>query len=293
VQSNIKLLVDFSNIIYSVFFLDLRTEGIQDENFVRHLCLNKILSIKRKLNISYKNMFLLLDHKINSRRQIYSYYKAGRAKAREESNVDFQKLFRIIDELYIEMKTHVPFYVLRNEYIEADDWIAVLTKHFSETKDPVIVVSTDKDFYQLQKYPNVLYQYDHLNFKPVRVENAENVLKVKVLCGDPGDGIPNILSDDDTFVTEGKRQKPFGEKKAWKNVIDNTVDKLIEENNLQTNFKRNDRLINFDKIPKQISDAIIQRYVTYRLPSDGTMLEAYLHSKKLNIIASKVREFFE
>jgi len=292
--SNIKLLVDFSNIIYSIFFMDLREEGLAgNENFVRHLCLNKILSIKKKLEIKHQNVFLLLDHKINWRREIFPYYKADRAKSREKLDLDFKRLFNLIDNFYSELKAYFPFYILRNEYVEADDWVAVLAKHFSETGDSSIVVSTDKDFYQLQKYPNVLYQYDHINFKNVKIDNAENVLKAKVLCGDPGDGIPNILSDSDTFVVKKKRQKPFGEKKAWQHVIDNDIDKFITENKLELNFKRNNRLINFDCIPKQISEVILKRYVSYELPKEGTQLQAYLHSKDLNAILARSREIFE
>jgi 5'-3' exonuclease len=274
--------------------MDLRKEGISgNENFIRHIFLNKLLSLKKKMGINHQNIFICCDHKINWRKQIFPYYKASRAKHREESDVDFQKIFKIIDEFYRELKAYFPFYVFRNEMIEADDWIAVLAKHFSETNDPVVVVSTDRDFYQLQKYPNVMYQWDHINGKQIKIENPINVLKVKVLRGDPGDGVPNVMSDDDTFVCEDKRQKSFGEKKAWKHVLDNTVETFIEENNLTANFKRNDRLINFDKIPKPISDVIIKKYVTYEMAKDGMKVQAYFHQKNLQQLLGRSREFFE
>jgi len=294
IQNNLKLIIDFSNIIYSVFFIDMREDGVVgNEDFVRHLCLNKILSIKKRLDVYHKNVFLCFDHKINWRKKIFEYYKANRAKARKESDIDWSLLYSLIDSFYTELRTYVPFYVLRNQYIEADDWVAVLAKHFSELGDPVVIVSTDKDFYQLQKYSNVLYQYNHLDFSKIKVPEPIKQLQVKVLCGDAGDGIPNVRSDDDTFVTEGKRQKPLGEKKAWELISNNAVEQYLKENQLEHNFKRNDRLINFDKIPLQISEAIITRYVSYKMPEDGMILQGYLDSKKMKIIEARMKEFFE
>jgi hypothetical protein len=52
-------------------------------------------------------------------------------------------------------------------------------------------------------------------------------------------------------------------------------------------------LINFDCIPKQISEVILKRYVSYELPKEGTQLQAYLHSKDLNAILARSREIFE
>jgi len=289
------LIFDFSNILYSIFFLDVQKGGLDgSENLIRHLCLNKILSIKNRLEASSKKIILCFDHKLNWRKSVFTYYKAHRAKMRAESDLDFKKLFQISEDFYHELKSYFPFYTLRNEYIEADDWVAVLTKHFAEQSIPdnVVIISTDKDFYQLQKYKNVLYQYDHINYNPMRIENPEKVLKVKVLCGDAGDGIPNVLSDDDTFVTEGKRQSRFGEKKAWQHVIDDDIDKFICENKLEINYKRNNRLINFDYIPKQIQDAILQKFVTYQVTKNVDQLAAYFNGKNMEQMLNRTQEFF-
>ena len=38
--------------------------------------------------------------------------------------------------------------------------------------------------------------------------DPKQVLMEHIISGDKGDGVPNILSDDDVF-TEGKRQRPI------------------------------------------------------------------------------------
>ena len=51
----------------------------------------------------------------------------------------------------------------------------------------------------------------------------------KLIKGDTGDGVPNILSDD-TFVVEGKRQRPISTKKMelWKTDKDSWTEDVIE-----------------------------------------------------------------
>ena len=39
-------------------------------------------------------------------------------------------------------------------------------------------------------------------------EPAEEILREHIIRGDKGDGVPNIHSEDDSFV-EGKRQRPI------------------------------------------------------------------------------------
>jgi predicted class III extradiol MEMO1 family dioxygenase len=289
------LLVDFNNIMYAVFFADIKKNGIDgNEKLLRHLFLNKLLYIKKRTETFSRKIILCVDHKINWRKNIFQYYKKNREKMREESDIDFKKLFVVMNEFYFELVTYFPFCTLRNQYIEADDWIAVLTKHFSEESiaENVIIVSTDRDFYQLQQYKNVLYQFDHRECSNIKIENPKNQLKAKVLLGDRGDGIPNVFSDDDTFVIEEKRQIRFGEKKAWQHVIDNDIENFIQENKLEKNYQRNQRLINFDYIPDQIKEVILKKYVSYNYMRNKTQLEAYFNSRDMNAMRNRIGEFF-
>jgi 5'-3' exonuclease len=77
--------------------------------------------------------------------------------------------------------------------VEADDVIAVLAKNYHES-ERVLIVSNDKDFQQLQRYPNV-EQYSLMKKQFLVCDNPEKFLMEHIIKGDSSDGIPNVLSD--------------------------------------------------------------------------------------------------
>ena len=64
----------------------------------------------------------------------------------------------------------------------------------------------------LQKYSNV-FQFSPLTKKHIVCEEPDTFLVEHIIKGDASDGIPNILSDDDVFLMQDKRQKPCGDKR--------------------------------------------------------------------------------
>ena len=79
-------------------------------------------------------------------------------------------------------------------------------------------------------------------------------LKEHIIRGDKGDGIPNILSDDDCIVN-GVRQKPISKKKVANWIVQ---DPSEFNDDMKRGWLRNKILIDFDLIPKDISDAILK-----------------------------------
>jgi hypothetical protein len=82
-------------------------------------------------------------------------------------------------------------------------------------------------------------------------------LKQLVIRGDKGDGIPNILSADDVFVSGG-RQKQITEVKliAWLNQDPKefcTEDMLVK-------YNRNELLIDLTRIPDSLKTSILNTY---------------------------------
>ena len=77
--------------------------------------------------------------------------------------------------------------------------------------EKIMIVSSDRDFLQLQRFKNVR-QFSPLLKKELSVDNPRVYLQTHIIKGDKGDGVPNILSDDNVFV-EGFRQKPITQKK--------------------------------------------------------------------------------
>ena len=96
------------------------------------------------------------------------------------------------------------------EGAEADDIIAVLTARLSSS-DNILILSSDKDFGQLQKYPNVT-QYSPILKRFIKIDNPTTFIREHILKGDRGDGIPNFLSPDNTFAA-GERQKVINSKR--------------------------------------------------------------------------------
>jgi hypothetical protein len=82
-------------------------------------------------------------------------------------------------------------------------------------------------------------------------------LKQLIIRGDKGDGIPNILSADDVFVSGG-RQKPITEAKiiGWMNQ---EAKEFCNEDMLR-NFSRNEMLIDLMKIPERLANEILHTY---------------------------------
>lgn len=292
-KNNWKALIDFNNIAYASFFVDVKRKGNSlngNENFLRHLILSNLLYFKRKLDLQSKNMILCIDSKENWRRDVFSYYKAHRKKARDESDIDFEILFKVIDEMYEDFQKYFPFIVLKVAPMEADDLVAIITK---KIRNDYIIISRDRDFQQLQMNDNVIFQYDPIAKKRLEFTNHKKELIFKILRGDSGDGVPNIKSDDDTFVTEGKRQKRFGEKEVWGLIEENRVKSFIKENNLIKNWKRNNRLINLSKIPEQFYDPVINAFLKYQPVLNKAKLMAHLKKNKLNKLMNRVRDFYD
>ena len=103
-----------------------------------------------------------------------------------------------------------PYKVLEVDNAEADDIIASVVFHVaSEPKnyEKVLILSSDKDFIQLQKY-NFVSQYSPMQKKFVNGLDPTTYIKEHILKGDRGDGVPNFLSPDNTFVDE-LRQRPL------------------------------------------------------------------------------------
>ena len=166
------------------------------------------------------------------------------------------------------------------ENCEADDIIAVLTKHATED---VMIVSGDKDFQQLQKYDYVRQWSPNLN-KEIDCEDAQMFLEEHILKGDKSDGIPNILSNDDCLDL-GIRQTPLR-----KPVLEKYLRISIEnDDKYYRNYLRNQTLIDFEMIPQKIEDAILSEYQDVE-PVKGKVFD-YLRHHRLNQLLDNIGDF--
>jgi len=142
-----------------------------------------------------------------------------------------------------------------------------------------LILSSDGDFLQLQNYKDVK-QYNPAQKKYVISKNPIMDLKEKIIRGDKGDGIPNILSPGDCFVRD-LRQKP---------ITKGTLDKLMQESYLEqdettkANYMRNATLIDLTFIPIEIKEKIINTYEETKPASRQKLLNYFIEHKLKNLM---------
>lgn len=227
-----------------------------DESLVRHMILNTIRTYVKKFKESYgPEVIIACDNKKYWRREVFPHYKAGRKKARESSGHDWPIIFDCLNKIRDELKKHSPYKVLDVDACEADDIIGVLATKFSSTQK-VMILSSDKDFAQLQRYPNV-EQFSPILKKTIKEPLPLVQLKQLIIRGDKSDGIPNILTQDNVFV-DGGRQRPITEVKiiTW---LNQPPKEFCNEEMLR-NYARNEMLIDLTKIPENLKETILHSY---------------------------------
>ena len=282
------ILVDFNQVFLGTIFAQ---KDKVDEDLIRHTVLSCILSYKRKFAGEFGDIIICCDGQHYWRKTIFPYYKANRKKKRESSTHDWKTIFEALNKIRDELINNMPYRVVIVEHTEADDIIAVLVKEKSDVEfgrkaEPMLILSSDKDFIQLHKYYNVR-QYSPVQKKFLVENNPVLYLKEKILRGDEGDGIPNFLSDGDTFVNQNKRQKPLRDVMV-EQYLTKDLEEFTEEQ--KKNYIRNESLINLlDFIPENIVQSILDNYNSQN-PTRKKMMN-YFMKFKLKHLMESITEF--
>ena len=279
------IIIDMNQISLASLMMDLnmRKSNEVDESMVRHMILNSIRLYRTQFNKDYGEVILTYDSKHYWRREYFPNYKASRRKGREKDNKDWDKIFGVLNKIKAEFKDNLPYKYLEVYGCEADDIIATLCKNNQNEK--IMIVSGDKDFIQLHKYPNVK-QYSPILKKYVNDDNPTTYIKEHILKGDTSDGVPNVLSPDNTFV-DSIRQRPLGRKKieTW---LDIHIDDLPEE--VKRNYQRNDKLINLDNIPEELGKEIMFEFKEAPCGDRSKLLNYFIQSRLKNL-TNEIGEF--
>lgn len=284
------LLVDFNQVVISNFMTQVgnHTNIPLDEGLLRHMILNTIRLNRNKFADKHGEMIICCDSKKYWRRDVFPYYKASRKKDREASGVDWTTMFNTLSLVRQELIDNFPYKTLMIEGAEADDIIGTLVHKYNQYEKEILILSSDKDFMQLQVYNNVK-QYSPVHKKFIRTADAELYLKEHIIKGDRGDGIPNVASPDSVFVTGG-RQKPMRKKLieqiANTNVF--TAGDVSEE--IKRNFARNKQLVDLSETPKELQDEIVSAYTNYDI-KDRSKLFNYFVENKLKNLMENLSEF--
>ena len=281
------ILVDFSGICLATILINKEN----DERMIRHMTLNSLRMYNQKFKENYGHMVLACDGPNNWRKEYFPQYKGNRRKSRQESTFDWDEAFRILNSLREEIRDNFPYKVIHMDGCEADDIIGTLVENSQEfgNFEPIMIVSADGDFKQLQKYDNVS-QWSPLTKKLVEEGHPRQNLKLKILQGDTGDGVPNVLSDDDTLI-EGRRQTPLSKKKKEAILQDLSEGELLYAASWYRNYCRNETLIDLSKTPSSLKQNIINNFMEQDPWGNKGKVFPYLVSKKMNRLIESVTEF--
>jgi hypothetical protein len=275
------IIIDYSGI--SIAPIVMGQAKFNDENLIRHMILNTIRMYRQKFK-KYGEIVIVADAGGNWRKDVYPEYKAKRKQNREESKIDWDEAFRIINMILSELKENFPYKVIHQWGCEADDAIAEIVKWTQEfgNHEEVMIVSADKDFKQLQKYNNV-HQFSPMTKKLIKVDNPRLELLEHILSGDTGDGVPNVMSDDKVFA-EGRKQNTLTAKKKEALVKDPHA--LGEE--VYRNFLRNKKMIDLTEesaIPDNIRKEIISTFETQNKSENSKkVLNFFIKNQCRNLI---------
>ena len=272
------IIVDFNQVMISNLMMQLgnHTNTPLEEGLLRHMVLNSLRSYKQKFGNEFGEMVIACDDKNYWRKQVFTYYKANRKKARDSSELDWSTIFDVFNKIKSEIKEFFPYRVIQVDSAEADDIIATLVEHHQER---VLILSGDKDFVQLQQYPFVR-QYDPIRKKWITHNDPKKYLHEHILKGDSGDGIPNVLSDDDTFVTN-KRQKPLTQKKIDAFTINE--DLPVE---IMKNYSRNKQIVDLSLIPIDIKNQVLNKYEEEKGKGRDKLFNYFIKYKLKNMMES-------
>lgn len=275
------ILIDFTQTIIAGLMMQLKmNKGEVSEDMLRHMILNSVRMYQKKYGPEYGQIVLCTDASHTWRKDFYPLYKANRKKTRDDSDLDWSKLFETLQIVKDEIRDNFPYKYMYVEQCEADDIIAILVKHATE---PVMIISGDKDFQQLHKYDYVKQWSPNVN-KLIHCEDPDRFLKEHILTGDKSDGIPNILSNDDC-ISEGIRQTPLR-----KPVKDSYLRMTIQKDDkYYRNYLRNQTLIDLEFIPQNIEDNILEEYSKAE-PVRGKVFD-YLRVHRLNELLNHVEDF--
>jgi 5'-3' exonuclease len=291
------ILIDMNQVMISNLMVHLTQNKEIDDGLVRHMVLNSLRMFRSKFYKDYGELVLCYDSKSYWRKKVFPFYKGTRKRDREKSSHNWSNIFDTLNKLRDEFRDNLPYPIMDVDGAEADDIIAVLCKYQGAVnirlqKDlqppvKVLILSGDKDFIQLQKYKFVK-QYNPIQKKFISGIDPKIYILEHTIKGDRSDGIPNFLSEGDTFV-ENKRQKPLS-KKNIERWLGMSPEEFCRDAQTLEQYNRNKQLIDFTCIPEEIEQKIIDSYESITLNRKGRLYE-YFIKNSLSELLDKIGDF--
>jgi len=199
------VLIDFSHLVFRMLHVSINetkpkkkdgklvTDDFKD--IMVYKIVQQLIYIKKTLT-KYGDLVICLDNNSKRywRKDVCPLYKGQRAKAREESEINFTEVFAVISDLLEKFREFFPFKIIEVEGAEADDIIIVLAKTFANSNERVLIFSEDKDFFQMLKYNFVdFYRPVAKKFVTTADKDMDKWLVEHVCLGDESDNVFRII----------------------------------------------------------------------------------------------------
>jgi hypothetical protein len=300
--SILMILIDYSQVALAAiltFQRELKGDEAEVKNLIRHVTLSTIKSYKKKYGKEYGEMVICCDGRKYWRKEYFEYYKGSRKKNREASDLDWKLIFDTLTEMREDIAKHFPWRVIHVDRAEADDVIAIMTKWLQDNQlvqeglmeetQKVLILSSDKDFKQLQLYPTVK-QWSPMQKKYITASKQEirDFMVEHIVKGDTGDGVPNILSKDDVFMV-GERQKPMSAKRLAEFIENGEAACRNDEE--KRNYARNQTLVDFQFIPEDVQKSIVDTYLSNTPKGDKMTVMNYLMEHRCRLLLEELEDF--
>lgn len=292
------ILIDLNQVMIAALMVSINKKEKIDEEKIRYIVLNTLRSYIKQYKTKYGEVILCADSHHYWRKDVFPNYKANRKRARDESKLDWSLIFDSLTKIKNEIKENFPYKVIDVDGAEADDIIGTLVfdwwqAHESDEApggigEPVLILSSDEDFIQLQALSGKIEQFSPRLKQYISVDRPDRFLKEHIIRGDFGDGIPNILSDDDVFINR-ERQKPISKEKLNKWLDTINMEEVFSPE-IMKRYLRNTELIALDCIPDEIQEKIRSEVAKPKLGSRSQMLD-YMIEHQLKELIPLLDEF--
>lgn len=215
-----------------------------------------------KKHKQYGDIVVCTDSKRSTywRTKEFKHYKANRNKTSEGLSIKEAETLQMVREMpnfiYKVIDEYFPYRIIKSAEAEADDIIATLVAYHYE--EPHLIIAADGDFKQLQTYnvKQINYHGDEI----VSI-NPELELSEKIIRGDRKDGIPNILSPNNSLVDKIKQKSITVA--VLEKYLNTDFDNPDEDKEVVRRYKENKKLIDFSEIPLDVKSDIISLFLDY------------------------------
>jgi hypothetical protein len=131
-------------------------------------------------------------------------------------------------------------------------------------------------------------QYDPVRNKKVIENNPEDYLIEHIVRGDGSDGVPNVLSHDDSIIMK-IRQSPMT-KGRLESLMRQARGNYFDDENVKRNYQRNELMIDLKHTPEPLKQEILQQYES-QAGKGRDKIFGYLMKNRMKHLMEYINEF--